>query len=209
MARKTIQGPIRNKEKTKQKLLDTVGKIIREEGYTALKVNYIAKTAGLDKKLIYDYFGNADGLIHTYIKSQDYWNNISTTLDFEITPKSLEIATKEMILQQFEVLKNNKELQKIILWELSEENDVLRQLADAREHNGEELFSKYIDSHFKNSDFNFRAILALLISGSYYLNIHTETNGSKFCGIDLKTDEGRKEIEKAISKLIKWSFEKR
>ncbi|RYF76746.1 MAG: TetR/AcrR family transcriptional regulator, partial [Cytophagaceae bacterium] len=49
--------PVRNKEKSKQRLLDAVGKLLKSKGYAALKVNDIAATAGLDKKLIYKYFG--------------------------------------------------------------------------------------------------------------------------------------------------------
>ena len=77
MARKRIQGPVRNKEKTKDRMLEAVGKILKNEGYTGLKVTNIAKTAEVDKKLIYDYYGSTDEVINTYIKSQDYWDNVS------------------------------------------------------------------------------------------------------------------------------------
>nr|WP_305051435.1 hypothetical protein [Elizabethkingia bruuniana] len=49
MARKVVDGPIRNKEKTKQKLLNAVGKILATKGYSELKVSKIATVAGLDK----------------------------------------------------------------------------------------------------------------------------------------------------------------
>ncbi|MCH5685732.1 TetR/AcrR family transcriptional regulator [Niabella sp. W65] len=49
MKRKIVEGPIRSKEKSKQKLLNAVGKLLKTKGYTGLKVNDIAATAGLDK----------------------------------------------------------------------------------------------------------------------------------------------------------------
>ena len=47
---KTIPAKIRNKENSKQQFLDAVGKILRTEGYSALKINNIASITGLDKK---------------------------------------------------------------------------------------------------------------------------------------------------------------
>jgi hypothetical protein len=54
-----------------------------------------------------------------------------------------------------------------------------------------------------------RAIMALIVSGAYYLNLYTGYNANKFCGIDLKTEEGRKEIEKAIVDIIDFAYSKK
>lgn len=211
MPRKVVQGPIRDKEKTKQKLLAAVGKILRVKGYSGLKVSKIAAVAGFDKKLIYEYFGSTDKLIDEYIKSQDYWSNNLTAgnnaeLDFSDGGKAL---TKNAVINQFESLKKNKELQKIILWELSEPKPILRKLADEREEMGNMIFNSVIDHYFgEEKAKKFRAIMALLISGAYYLNIHTAANGSTFCGLDMKSEDGRSEIEKAIGEIIEFAYQK-
>lgn len=202
-----IKGPVRDKEKTKERLLAAVGKIIQTSGYQGLKVSAIAKEAGCDKKLIYDYYGSTEDLITEYVRQQDYWNKVGIAPDYTPTPEETKEFTKELVLQQYEMLRQNKELQKIILWELSEENYILRQLADEREKQGELLFQHLTDDLFKDSDVNLRAIIAILISGSYYLNLHTEVNGSTFCGINLKTKDGREEIQQALKKIIEWTFE--
>ncbi|WP_277110867.1 TetR/AcrR family transcriptional regulator [Chryseobacterium taklimakanense] len=207
MAKKIIKGPVRDKEKTKERLLAAVGKIIQTTGYQGLKVSAIAKEAGCDKKLIYDYYGSTEDLITEYVRQQDYWNKVGIAPEYTPTPEETKEFTKELVLQQYEMLRQNKELQKIILWELSEENYILRQLADEREKQGELLFQHLTDDLFKDSDVNLRAIIAILISGSYYLNLHTEVNGSTFCGIYLKTKDGREEIQQALKKIIEWTFE--
>lgn len=207
MAKKIIKGPVRDKEKTKERLLAAVGKIIQTTGYQGLKVSAIAKEAGCDKKLIYDYYGSTEDLITEYVRQQDYWNKVGIAPDYTPTPEETKEFTKELVLQQYDMLRQNKELQKIILWELSEENYILRQLADEREKQGELLFQHLTDDLFKDSDVNLRAIIAILISGSYYLNLHTEVNGSTFCGIYLKTKDGREEIQQALKKIIEWTFE--
>ncbi|MCW3162157.1 TetR/AcrR family transcriptional regulator [Chryseobacterium oryctis] len=211
MTRKVVQGPIRDKEKTKQKLLAAVGKILKTKGYSGLKVSKIALVAGFDKKLIYEYFGSTDKLIDEYIKSQDYWsklspNDIAENIDLSDGGQEL---SKIALINQFESLKKNKELQKIILWELSENKPILKKLADERKELGDNLFKNITDPYFgEEKAKKFRAVMAIMISGLYYLNIHTATNGSTFCGLDMKSAEGRAEIEKAIVDIIDSSYKK-
>ncbi|RMZ59875.1 TetR/AcrR family transcriptional regulator [Chryseobacterium nematophagum] len=207
MPRKVVQGPIRDKEKTKQKLLAAVGKILRVKGYSGLKVSKIAAVAGFDKKLIYEYFGSTDKLIDEYIKSQDYWSKINQNIEVDLSDGGKEF-TKQALLNQFESLKKNKELQKIILWELSESKPILRKLVEQREEVGGMLFENITDPYFGEGAVRYRAIMALIISGAYYLNLYTGYNASKFCGIDLKSEEGREEVQKAMVELIDFAYSK-
>ncbi|KFC32852.1 TetR/AcrR family transcriptional regulator [Elizabethkingia anophelis] len=209
MARKVVDGPIRNKEKTKQKLLNAVGKILATKGYSELKVSKIATVAGLDKKLIYSYFGSTDKLIDEYIKSQDFWANVD---DQEImasgfTDGGQEITTN-MILQQYDTLAKNKEYQKIILWGISETRPSLRKLADDREAVGNPLLDQVIDPLFKEKSKEYRAILAMLVAGAYYLNLHFAVNGSTFCGLDFNKEEDAKILKDAIATIIDDQYKK-
>ena len=192
MARKVVQGPIRDKEKTKQKLLGAVGKILRTKGYSGLKVSKIAAVAGFDKKLIYEYFGSTEKLIDEYIRTQDYWSKMNQdNIEVDISDGGRELS-KMAILNQYEHIKKNKELQKIILWGLSESKPILKKIADEREEMGEMLFKNIVDPYFQEKSTRYRAIAAVLVSGAYYLNLYTAHNASMFCGIDLKSEEGRK-----------------
>ena len=206
MPRKIVQGPIRDKEKTKQKLLNAVGKIIKTKGYPSLMVSKIAAEAGCDKKLIYEYFGTTENLIEQYVKSQDYWSNIS---DAEIKPQindgGKEIS-KHTLLKQFENFRDNKELQKIIIWELSESKPFLKKLNEQREELAEKIFNSS-DAHFGEQAENYRAITALLAGGIYYLNLFTGYNGTHFCGIDLKSEQGIKAIENAIETILDSAYQ--
>ncbi|WP_407483212.1 TetR/AcrR family transcriptional regulator [Elizabethkingia anophelis] len=209
MARKVVDGPIRNKEKTKQKLLNAVGKILATKGYSELKVSKIATVAGLDKKLIYSYFGSTDKLIDEYIKSQDFWANVD---DQEImasgfTDGGQEITTN-MILQQYDTLAKNKEYQKIILWGISETRPSLRKLADDREAVGNPLLDQVVDPLFKEKSKEYKAILAMLVAGAYYLNLHFAVNGSTFCGLDFNKEEDAKILKDAIATIIDDQYKK-
>ncbi|MCP1300497.1 TetR/AcrR family transcriptional regulator [Chryseobacterium sp. S0630] len=210
MERKSVAGSIRNKERSKKKFLDAVGKILRTKGYTALKVNSIAATAGVDKKMIYSYFGGIDGLIDEYIRSQDYWSKVTIEEIEKIKPK-LDDGGKsfmeEMLLSQFDYVYSNKEAQKLLLWRLSEPRKSLKKLTETQEENGEYIFKLLMDSHFKDNAEDVRSIMAIMVSGLYYLNMYAAINGSIFCGIDVNTTIGRDKIKKAISFMLHHTYE--
>lgn len=207
MERKIVEGSVRNKEKTKQKFLQAVGKILKTEGFSALKVNNIALTAGLDKKLIYNYFGGTDQLIDEYIRSQDFWSNVKDEALSSVIDDGGKELSKAMLLSQFDYVFKNKELQKIILWGLIENRDSLKKLAEDREESGDVLFKTISDTHFGKESGRYRAIMALLISGIYYLDIYaTVNNCDTFCGLDIKTEAGRSEIKEALSFMIDKTY---
>jgi AcrR family transcriptional regulator len=210
MERKSVAGSIRNKERSKKKFLDAVGKILRTKGHTALKVNDIAATAGVDKKMIYTYFGGIDGLIDEYIRSQDYWSKVTIDEVNKIKPKlddGGQSFMEEMLLSQFDYVYKSKEAQKLLLWRISESRKSLKKLTDTQEENGEYIFKLLMDAHFKENAEEVRSIMAILVSGLYYLNMYAAMNGSIFCGIDVDTSKGRDKIKKAVSFILNQTYE--
>ncbi|RKE88370.1 TetR/AcrR family transcriptional regulator [Epilithonimonas arachidiradicis] len=203
----TTKTRVKNKEKSKQQFMDAVGTILKTKGYKYLKVNEIAATAGLDKKLIYNYFGGTEQLLDEYIKTQDFWSNVKEEDSAEEITDGGQAFVKQMLSQQFDFVAANKELQKILLWRLSEERTSLRKLTEGQEKNGEILFKSITDPHFNDKSEEFRAVIAILISGAYYLNMYSEINGSIFCGLDLKTEAGRSKIKDALSLLVDKTYE--
>ncbi len=207
MEKKRIAGTVRNKEKTKQKLLDAVGQLLYTKGFAGLKVNDIARTAGLDKKLIYTYFGSCDELIDEYVRTQDFWSNVTEQDAGPIPDDGGKTFTKTMLSSQFDHVYQSKEQQKILLWGLAENRPSLKKLAQDREDVGALLFQQLTDPHFGEQAERFRAVVALLISGIYWLDIYATTNEATFCGLDLKSDAGRAKIKEAISFLIDKTYE--
>jgi len=199
----------KNRKLTERKLIDAVGEIIRSKGYTGLGVNAIAKTAGVSKKLIYRYFGTVDVLIETYLIERDYW----VTFSKKVSDAAVASNKKQTMIEfasgvfenQFDFFFNEDEMQRIILWEISEKSDILNDLSKKRETMGEELL-KLTDPYFKDSDINFRAVSAIIICGIYYSVLHTKKNKSTLCGLDLNTESGRKEITKAVKKIVELCF---
>ena len=163
----------------------------------------------MDKKLIYQYFGSFDDLIDEYLLSRDCWTKVyeeDSIPDNNISTKNL---IKNILHSQSEALLNNKELQKIILWEVSEYHPLLRQCADRREEKGGDLFKKLVDPKFGENAKLFRGIMALLLAGNYYLNIHDVANGSLFCGLDIKKERDRDTLREAVNFIIDAAFKEK
>ena len=208
MARKIPEGEFRNKERTKLKLIHAVGEIIRTEGYTRLGVNRIACAAGVSKKLIYRYFGTADNLIETYIKSKDYWMVFRESIGELADRHGGDWGKGFMapILQNlYEHLSGHPEAQKIILWEISEKSRLMREISAAREKLGTGLFAM-IDPLFEKTNVDIRAILALLLGGVYYLSLHTNATGGSFCEIGIEKEERQKRLFKSLEDILEWAY---
>lgn len=199
----------KNRKLTERKLIDAVGDIIRSNGYTGLGVNAIAKNAGVSKKLIYRYFGTVDALIETYLVEKDYWvtfsKKVSDAVDLANKKQPMIEFISSILENQFEFFFNEDEMQRIILWEISEKTSMLNELCKKREVMGEELL-KLTDPYFKDSEVNFRAVSAIIVCGIYYAVLHAKKNSSTICGLDLNTEAGRNEITKAVRKIVELSF---
>ncbi|MBO4232974.1 TetR/AcrR family transcriptional regulator [Riemerella anatipestifer] len=210
--RKRYSGSIRDKARTQKNLIEAVGKVLESQGYTGLKsAKNIADVAGVDKRLIWTYFNGVENLVEEYIKKNEFWKEgLSNELLNRLLTKAEDLDNEKMIFllkSHFEKFRDDTALQKIITWEISEENEMLRKVADRREQLGEQLFS-LIDEKFAKSNVDIRGVVALLLGGTYYLNLHAKANGSLFCGIDLNTEKGTNSILNAIEFIVNSSFDK-
>ncbi|WP_316842128.1 TetR/AcrR family transcriptional regulator [Pedobacter gandavensis] len=210
MVNKEPTEAIKSRLLTERKLIDAVGAIIKAKGYRALGVNEIAREAKVSKKLIYRYFENVDRLIETYVIEKDYWLSYKKTIsnDIEgINKKSALIDTISSLLEkQFEYFWNEEEMQKIILWEISERTVLLDSVCKVRAEQGDVLL-EMSDPYFKNSPVSLRGVSALLVSGIYYMVLHAKKNDSTICGLDINSAAGRAEVQRSIRHIIEWAFQ--
>ncbi|WP_293306576.1 TetR/AcrR family transcriptional regulator [Pedobacter sp. UBA5917] len=208
MGRKITDGPLRNKERTKQKLIDSLGIILTESGFAGLNVMQVAAKANVDRKLVYKYFGGLEGLVKEYLFTKDYWRFSEEQTQYVIEQNKADAGQKmayQLLIDQLDALMGSEEMRKIITWGISEDFEPLKELNRQREEVGEKLFASVYDDHFKGKDKNLRAIEAILISGIYYLSLYSQNNGT-FCGIDVKGEEGQAEIKKSLKQIIDWAY---
>lgn len=138
MAGKSTTGE-RDREATEKRLLDTIGKMIAEDGFEKIGINAIATQSGVSKILIYRYFGSVEGLMAAYIRQHDFWLNFP--LEYP-SRKELPAFVKGMFQGQIEQLRNNPTLKRLYRWELSCNNDMIVKLREQREKVGIDLIKK-------------------------------------------------------------------
>ena len=63
------------------------------------------------------------------------------------------------------------------------------------------------DLHFKDTNVNFRALSAIMVSSIYYLVLHAKSTDSTFCEINIRSEEGMKEIMGMINLMLDWAFD--
>ncbi|WP_164122472.1 MULTISPECIES: TetR/AcrR family transcriptional regulator [Sphingobacterium] len=208
--RKTLSGPLRDKSRTMARLVAAVGKVLQKSGYAGLTAPNVATAAGLDKKLVWTYFGGLDNLVEEYIRQRDFWKQAAKGYIEDLLKHPESISKDDiagLLKNQFDTVLKDKVLQKIIHWELGEKNKMLRKVADRREEIGEELFQAILPD-FEKSNISIRPRLALLIGGIYYLSLHAKSNGSTFCGLDINIEKDKELVDNAIQEFIFETYEK-
>jgi AcrR family transcriptional regulator len=208
MTRKRYQGAVNDKERSMQKLINAVGTIIKTKGYTGLGPTNIAKCAGLNKKLIYLYFGTVENLVEIYVKGKDYWvaaaGNAGELME-ENKGKNTKDILEALLTNQLDYFYQEEEMQKIVLWQISERTKIMYEVCEERERLGDRFF-ELADIEFKNSNVDIRAIAGLIVGGIYHMVLHAKSTDSLFCQIDLNIPEGKERIKKAISYIIDSSY---
>lgn len=189
----------RDKAATKQKLVEAAGRVILRDGFGGIGINSIAAEAGVDKVLIYRYFGGLDGLLKTYVAQKDYYSSIN-----EEPVNGIEGALKyaeDIFTGQLKSILADKELQEILLWELSGKNNIATDLASKREAAGIHILKKIKKILPPHNNIDISAYSALIIGGIYYLALRSRT-ADVFNGIDLTSNRGWHRIEKAITGML-------
>jgi AcrR family transcriptional regulator len=209
MATPRKKNKVRDHDRTRQRLLEVVGEILRETGYAGLKTNNIARRLGKDKNLIRYYFQSLNNLEKAYIRENDYWFAFFEDFNLPESPEKHQVQQlfTDLMLENFKVFRDNIEMQKIILWQISENNPLMKSVSEQREAEGEKLL-KMTDPFFLGSGINFRALIALLLGGIYYIVLHGETNKSTVSGMDINLEKDRKAVSETIRQVIAWAWEK-
>lgn len=187
---------------TKERLLETVSKVIEEDGFTKIGINHIARQAQCDKVLIYRYFGGLDGLLAAWAKQYDFYSFAYSEFINQIEQaetSSLGKIIKTVLLKQLEYLKDNQLMQELYVWELSG-NSSFRTIQKEREKNGHKLqleLEKRLNGNCRDCNF----YITIIISAINYIILFTRQY-NMFNGIDFSKPEAWDGLKKVISDYV-------
>lgn len=188
----------RDRERTKSKILKAVGEVIEQYGTEKVGVNLIARTAGVNKVLIYRYFNSVDGLMEQYVTSgeytsttgDEYLENIGT-----VAPEDRAKAMTSLMVTFLSDLRARKATRDLLRWEIGTGKSML---SDARNEVATRLLHKI--GEIPNCP-DTGALMTFITAGIYYLTISKDYR-EKMITIDLQSDEGWRKIENVIENII-------
>ena len=189
-------------EQIKLLLLEAVGEIIRNSGYSSLSETEIARQSGLGQHLIGEYFGTAEELVEEYFINQDYWieyeNGIMELK--EANCDNLHDMVKAIFEYHYRFYDKHKEMQKLIVLELNKEAVPLMKDVFRARRELETTCFELTDEYFRDSSLDFRIVGGVLMYWLDLLVLHPEfrSEGS----FDLLTREGREQIVQSILFII-------
>src|SRR5690349_12030628 len=105
----------RDADATRKMLLEAATAIFSEHGFAGARVDEIAERAGVNKALIYAYYGDKEGLYRAVLSSH-----------LEIPPSSLALAAdadprqalEELVRRYFRLLLEDRAFARLLAWDL-------------------------------------------------------------------------------------------
>ncbi len=198
----------RDREATETKLVAAVEKVIARDGFGAVGVNAVARTAGVDKVLIYRYFGGLEGLLAVYAEKGEFWSRPEDILA-EPLPKrrdrdGLSLALAVVFERYVAFLRSHPVALEVIAWEMSERNALTVALEAVRTTRGfavmRALATRYgVDEAALMPEI--APMFALLGAAANYLAARGRRL-PRFNGVDLQSDEGWTQLHRAARQMI-------
>ncbi len=197
----------RNKEETKDRIIGAVGKLLAEAGFQKLGVNAVAREAGVDKVLIYRYFGGMPELLRAFALSGDFWPTVEELIggDLEGLRKKPMPQAAATVLRNFSrALRSRPLTREILAWETVERNELTEVLEQVREDTSVRLLDE-IAPVAEQSRVDIAAITALLGAAIMYLVVRSR-HVEVFNAVDIGTEEGWSRLEAAVEAICESSL---
>lgn len=188
----------RDSNRSKEDILISAEEEFSSKGIYGTRVDEIAKKANINKRMIYEYFGNKEELYKTVLLRS--YSRL-TKIEMDLLSKDITAidAIKEIIKLYFEFLKNNPSYVKLIMWENLNKGKYMDDIEFEKiKHPTFEMLKQILKKGKDEGSFNKKLdddqlILSLLtITFSYFSNKYTL---SKIFSMKLDTAEN---IEKRI-----------
>jgi AcrR family transcriptional regulator len=162
-------------------------------------VNAVAAECGVDKVLIYRYFGGLPQLLERVRERQRMWPALGEEVD---GARSLDVALSRSLLAIARELRENPLVREAALWEGAESNPLTEGLAVEREREMDELLD-LARSRFRIPTYlDVQALVALLGAGLVHLSTRP-AESAKLFGLDPNSDADWQRLEKMTASITR------
>jgi AcrR family transcriptional regulator len=201
----------RDKEQTKQRIIAAVGEQLAQHGFRDLGVNSIARAAGIDKVLIYRYFGGLPELLHAYGQEGNYWPTAQELIGDNPDNVPADSAAEWLIyiLTKVQMSIRQRPITKEILrWEIVDHNELTHEFAAIRSRVALECITFVNQRHPLPPNLDTLALATVILSAVIYVVLRTDHNPDHL-GMDFSEPAAWERINTMIVSLINQSTEKR
>ena len=198
------QAPARPRDRaaTEERLLTAVGEVLARDGFKGLGVGSVAREAGVDKVLIYRYFGGLPELLRAWGASGRFWPRVSDLLRNEGEGFLQRPAAERWarFLEHFiDELRRRPLTLTIRAAEVEERIELSTILEAEREQWGAEAGRLLGGPAFQQAP-HMRGVTLLLIAGAIYLMLRARRI-RVFGSVDIQSDAGWAELKSSIRAL--------
>jgi AcrR family transcriptional regulator len=198
------ERPRRNRSQTEARLRRAVEELLVEGGFAALTPTAVGQRAGVNKMLIYRYFGDLPGLVRSIAYAEDFFPTFDSLRDEMSMAQLLALPVSRraawVLDRNARQLLERPVVLELMVWELVERNELTAIMEEARETLGlqllRELFPDVADIRL------LQAVSAVLSAGVTYLALRRRKI-RLYGGLDLTTDAAWTDIARAIETMTR------
>lgn len=189
----------RDRDGTEARIVQAAAAILARDGVGALGVNTVAREAGVDKQLVYRYFGGLEGLLERLGADLRFW--LGDAAEGEIAGDGYAEVITGQLLGHLAALRASDLVQAALAWELVERSEAVARLGAAKNEAVRDWFAHVrAAAGPPPAAVDAPAINAVLLAGMHHLVLRARTAGD-FAGIDLTQPANWARIEAAVAAI--------
>lgn len=195
--------PRRTRAEIEANVFDAIRRLADTKGLSNITFADICQFADVQIIVLNRNYGSIEKLIDKYAYTCDYWLHDLFSSQHP-TDQAEEDILKDTLKSLAEYLYDSPDMQRLLTWELSADNETTRRMARSREMYYKTAIEEY-NRMFENAGIPFNTIAGLLIAGTYCLILRRKR--STFVGVDYQKKENRQRLYDALDYLCRLVFQ--
>ena len=186
----------RDRAATERAIVEAAARLLADKGFAALNVQAVAEAAGIDRKLVYRYFGGVEGVVER-LGAEVKWT--LGQAESAAPVGSYGEAAAALVLAYGRALAGDPLMRGLVAWETVEDTPMLRTLDAGRSTAMQAWAASRLAGVPRPTGVDAPAVNAVLIAGIQMLALRREQQ-RPFAGLALD-DAGWARIEAAVAAM--------
>lgn len=192
----------RDRAATEERIISAVEQVLARDGFASLGINEIARQAGVDKVLIYRYFGGLPELLRAFGERGNFWPTIEELLpDLEtlLGKPQTELLTA-FLVRFIDAIRKRPLTIEILAMEIDAPNALSQVLDEVREEWGMRIAQVMGGGNHPNA-LELNVTVNLIVAGALHLMVRARRT-VEWGGIPIQEDQGWDAIKHGITWLV-------